>query len=388
MKYNDYYDVDIKFLSQSLNLPAQALNFSIHDSIHRFYSNSNILIQDNTGLFRESLVNINGCEFEVLFGDTENTLKSKYTIKSSESDEPKTFGILNGDLNLLCENSFYYKQNEKNEAFNDRCSNIVKKTIKENVFKSENIKETDSKIILYRMSMNQKDFIEKVVLPNSFSSNCNNTPFYCFIDVENNFNFISWSEMFSSVPKANLYYSNTNKNDFDKNKILSIKPFSKNMDDYFKKIDQDVFYRNYNTGEFFSLNSNIRDFPKNEKKSLLPIIKSQFKSINVKSFDYEDYSLRESVKAKFIFENRVAMGLEFFEITIPFNSKLMSGKTVNIEVKTLNETSKYNSDKFLIEDCIHSWDGKNKRGTTTMIISRKQISIPNNYKIKTMVLEG
>ncbi len=93
-------------------------------------------------------------------------------------------------------------------------------------------------------------------------------------------------------------------------------------------------------------------------------------------------------KAQLIFDNKKTMNLEFFEIIVPFNSLINSGKTIELEIKTQNEISKYNSGKFLVEDCIHTWDGKNKRGLTTLIVSRKQIFIPSNYRLKNLVMEG
>lgn len=388
MKFQDYYDIDIKFLSQSLELPAQAMNFSIHDSIHNFYSNATINIQDNTGLFRESLMNINGAEFELFFGDPEKMIKSKYIVNSSHSNEPKTYGILNGDLNLFCEHSFIYEQKEINRAYKNQIHKVVDVISKDFLFKKTNIKSTDSILTLYRISMNQKDFIEKVILPNSFSGNCNNTPFYCFIDVDNCFNFTSWNEMYASSPVAKLYYSTTKSSDFDKNKILSIKPFSKDFSTISKNINKTLYYRDYNSGEFFKENSNISNFPKNEKANFLPVINSNIESMETKSYYYNDYARKETTKAKLINDNRNTMGLEYFEIAIPFSSNVCSGKTLDVEIQTINETSKYNSGKFLIEDCIHTWNGKDKRGITTCIISRKQVSIPNNYKIKSFVMRG
>ncbi len=388
MKFENYYDIDIKFLSQSLNLPAQAMNFSIHDSINSFFSNAEINLQDNTGLFRESLLNINGSSFELFFGDPNKTLKAKYVTRLSHSEEPKTFGTLNGDLNLFCEHEFFYQQKETNAAYKDKANKIVESTIKDYSFKKLNIKETDSTIVLYRISMNQKDFIEKNIIPNSFGSNCNDTPYYCFIDTENCFNFISWNEMYSTSPVAKLYYSSTKPADFDKNKIFSIKPFSKDFNDISKNISKTNFYRDYDSGDFFKVNSNISNFPKNEKEKFLPMLRSGVQSFETKSYFYKDYTRKELTKAQLIFDNKKTMNLEFFEIIVPFNSLIKSGKTIELEIKTQNEISKYNSGKFLVEDCIHTWDGKNKRGLTTLIVSRKQIFIPSNYRLKNLVMEG
>jgi hypothetical protein len=40
------------------------------------------------------------------------------------------------------------------------------------------------------------------------------------------------------------------------------------------------------------------------------------------------------------------------------------------------------SGDYIIEDCVHSWDGERKRGFTTIIVGRKFANVPSNYKIK------
>jgi len=382
MKFQDYYDIDVKFQSKSLDLSSGAINFSIHDSIHNFFSNSNIVIQDNTGLYHESLLNIPGNEFEIFFADPDNRLQSKFIVFESQSNEPKTQGTLNGDIELSCIHKYYSQQKETNFAYKNQASKIVENIINDCKFSYKDIKSTNSSIVLYRMSQTQKDFINDVVIPNSFSDNCDFTPFYAFIDTENRFNFKNWNEMVSTSPIENLYYSNVKISELDKNKIFTIKSFSKNLQIYSKNINRKLFYRNYSTGEFFTESSNIFNYPKNRKGYLIPVVKLDTESYSNESIFYNDFVRKETTKARIINSNKNTMSLEYFEITLPFNSKICSGKTIQLEVSTVDEKSLYNSGIFLVEDCIHTWDGRNRRGFTTIIISRKLVNVPSNYRLR------
>lgn len=385
MNFNDY-TIELKFFSETISSSNQSLKISLRDSIHSFFPTSMIEVQDSTGILREGFFNSNGTEFSVGIANSLGGVESKFIVNSSDSTDGYSQGLFNGKIILNCLHEYYNKQSVENKPYKNTVSGIVKSIVEEYKFSKLNISNTDSELVWYRIAQSQKEFIEKVLLPNSYGSNSNETPYYSFIDNNNGFNFTSWEEMFSQSPVATFYYKPSRPEDYSENYILSIKPFTKKYSDYEKSINSKVYYRDYNSGEYSVQDSFIQDFPKNKnKENLLPFINTTaIKSVLDENILYDDYARKETNKARLIHKNKSCMGLEYFIVTVPFNHKLLSGKTLELETYVLTgtdvaEKSFYNSGKFLIEECVHSWDGENKTAYTTMIVSRKFVKVPNKY---------
>ena len=79
--------------------------------------------------------------------------------------------------------------------------------------------------------------------------------------------------------------------------------------------------------------------------------------------------------------------LERFIITTLFNPKIIAGKKITLNLNYSENVfdakkANYLSGDYIVEDCIHSWDGERKKAFTIIIVGRKFASVPNNYKIR------
>lgn len=398
MIFNDYYDIDIYYNNTSLEISPLETYFSMHDSIHSFFNEANLQLNDPYGILNEHLVSMEGNIFGIYFGVPSvsfEPIKNNFVIYNSEIPENQSIGIMNGKLNINLLHEYYNLQEVRSEYYNSMISTIVSQVVSDYSFKSTNIKQTNGSTVWYQLDCNQKDFITKTLLPNAYSNTANNTPFFAFIDNGNIFNFISYDEMMSKNPIANLTYTPINKDGMSINSIYDIKPFSTGSLKTKQLRNRKVIYRSTVTGEFSTQYDTIKNYPKQLGiNTSVPIVSKNnlITDINYQHFQYTEKGEKESVIGRLVDSERDGFFLERLIVTLPFNPLLKSGLTVNMEISILNELktpeySLYYSDKYLIEDCKHSWTGGTiKKGMTQLIVSRKFSSIPTMYTIKEKVL--
>lgn len=398
MIFNEYYNIDISLNGNSLEISPNETYFSIHDSIHQLFSNSIFKINDSTGELREYLINMEGNIFSITYGVEslkDNLLKNSYVVLSDETPEVFLSGNLNGKITLNMSHEYYDKQEVENMPHSDIISNIVRKLSKSYNFKSLNIDTTQGKSMWYQLAMDQKSFIEKVLLPNSYSNNSSMTPFFAFIDNDNQFNFKSYYSLFNSSSVATLTYNPLTSEGSNINSIYDIKPFKKGSEQTKKNRNRTLFSRSTETGKYIKRKDLMSNYPSaKDNNALLPIMgkESIITSMEDQSFEYTDEERKYSFAARKIWGQKESLFLEKFIISLPFNPLLVAGKTVELKLSILNESrtseySLYNSGKYLIEDSIHTWEGGSiKRGTTQIIVSRKYCFIPNNYKLRSKIL--
>lgn len=394
MTFNDYYNIDISLNNEDLQLEPQNFIFSIHDSIHSLYSNAKLRIKDPTGYLRESLLFEEGNTFKISYSIKafeDIVLKSSYTTVNDEADRIVTQGILSGDTTMNLVHEFYSKQVVENKAYNNRISAIVD-SITEYPFAKKNINDTGSKSIWYRLRSDQKTFITEVLLPNSFSNNSNKTPFFCFIDCSNEFNYRNYKSMIEMSPVCTLTFNTIDPKKTSFYSIYDIKPFRVGSLVTKKLRNRNVVTRDKDTGEFIQKSVSLKDLPENMFDGYtIPLIGDLSVQTNYQyySFTQKTNGEKEALQARIIYDEREGFFLEKFVVTTVFNPKLKSGVTINLEIgiasKNSNEKSLYQSGKYLIEDCIHSWNGEERRGSTQIIVSRKFIKAQDNLLSKKLV---
>ena len=394
MIFNDYYNIDIYLNGEDLQLEPQNFIFSIHDSIHSLYSNAKLKIKDQTGQLRESLFFEEGNTFKVLYGVKafeDIVLKSSYTVIYDDADKIVTQGILSGDTTMSLVHEFYTKQVVNNKAYNDRISAIVD-SIADYTFTKKTINDTGSKSIWYQLRCDQKTFITDVLLPNSFSNNSNKTPFFCFIDCNNEFNFRNYKSMIETSPICTLTFNTIDPKKTSFYSIYDIKPFRVGSLTTKKLRNRNIVTRDKDTGDFIQKSVTLKQSPENMfSEYTLPIIGDLSIQTNYQyySFTQKTNGEKEALQARTIYDEREGFFLEKFIITTAFNPKLKSGLTINLEIgiaaKNNNEKSLYQSGIYLIEDCIHSWNGEERRGLSQIIVSRKFIKAQKGNLSKKLV---
>jgi len=395
MIYNDSYTLDVEFNSTSMDLSPSSFSMSIHDSIHSFYSSAQLKLKDTSGSFREYLVPTEGNLFTLSLGDTKTILKSKFVVVNDESESTQTVGVLNFPININMLHSYYNNQERISKAYNDKISSTLTSLLSSESF-DKNIMATDGAYVWYRLFFTQEEFIKQVLLPSAYSYS-HNTPFYCFIGVDNVFNFVTYDKMLQSSPVATLKYFPYSPQESDIGNILSIEIFktgSLKTKDLRKRV---IYARSLTTGEYSSKEDTIDQYPdKKEKDLYIPIVSKNDKITGFKdvSFAYTREGAKEAYLAQNIYDEKGGFFLERFIVTTALNPKLVSGKTINLETYITEDNkgvtpSLYNSDKFLIEDTIHSWEGfDKKRGTTTIIIGRKFVYASNSQSLRDSMIKA
>lgn len=394
MIFNDYYNIDIYLNEENRQLEPQNFIFSIHDSIHALYSNAKLKIKDPTGYLRESLLFEEGNTFKISYSIKafeDIILKSSYTTTHDDADKIVVQGILSGDTTISLVHEFYTKQIVENKAYNDRISSIVDK-LTDYQFTKKNINDTGSKSIWYQLRSDQKTFITDVLLPNAFSNNANKTPFFCFIDCANEFNFRNYKSMIETSPVCTLTFNTIDPKKTSFYSIYDIKPFRVGSLVTKKLRNRNIVTRDKDTGSFIQKSATLKELPENMFGGYtIPLIGDLSIQTNYQyySFTQKTNGEKEALQARIIYDEKEGFFLEKFIITTAFNPKLKSGLTVNLEIgiasKNNNEKSLYQSGKYLIEDCIHNWNGEERRGSTELIVSRKFIKAQDNLLSKKLV---
>lgn len=398
MIYNQYYNLEVSLNGQALEISPNETYFSMHDSIHNFFSNSTIMLNDPFGLMREYMMSIEGTSYELSYGIENlknNLLKNSYVTISDETQEVMSSGTLNGKISLNLLNNFYDKQEVKNAAYKKPISSIISSLIEDFLFKAKDIESTQGVTTWYQLGMNQKDFIEKVLIPNAYSDSADKTPFFVFIDNNNVFNFKSYKTMFNSSPVATLNFNPIKKDSSSIDSIYDIKPFRTGSLKTKSKRNRTLVSRSLKDGSFTKEKDLMSSYPgTKESGALLPMLGDEklVTDLYYQSYQYTDQGRKESFLGRKISGQKDGFFLEKFLITLPFNPLLNSGKTIILNVTILNEHripeySLYNSGKYLIEDCIHSWIGGDiKRGSTQIIVSRKYCFIPSTFNLKAKII--
>ena len=381
MIHNDLYYFDLKINGQTINVLENDLDFQIHDSVNCFYNNAILNFNDVSGSLREFLLFSEGVEYELSFGFKDNFLRCKYTVDSDDTKEQTKLGTISLPTKLSLVNSFFKKEEIKSEAYNKKISEIVSDIFSSENFK-KNIETTSSKAIWYRPLQTQKEFIE--MLCKKANPYGENTPYYCFFNCDNSFNFVSYENMLNQQEVTTLYQFPQADSGINLSTVYEIKEFKQGSLKTKPYWNRRVFSRDVSTGEYKETICKMSDYPKKSNYSIPIIFDNRTITGYIDTGNEEDKTYNT---AMINYGLKNTFFLERFVVTTIFNPNLMSGKKINLETKYSPnlvdlEKANYISGEYLIEDCIHIWDNKARRATTQIIIGRKFAKIPSDYKIK------
>lgn len=381
MNFNNSYFLSLRINGELIDVNESDISFEIHSSINNFYNNSNLQIKDVTGFLRENLFFTEGCLYELSFGFKEDFLNCEYVVESDSTQEQIRNDTVSLPTSLSLVNSFYSKEDVKSEGFNSKISTIVKNVFSQEVFKL-NIEETSNKGYWYRALQTQRDFIEN--LCKKATPFGEKSPYYCFFNVDGSFNFVSYDYLNSQVSDITLNGFNQDGGDVDINTIYQLKEFKQGSFKTKSFWNRKVYARNLKDGEYFEKNCNIKKYPE-EVSASIPIIYDEKLTTGFINTEFEkDLNYNKSL-VNYGMKNTYF--LERFIITTLFNPKIIAGKKITLNLnysENVFNTKKANylSGDYIVEDCIHSWDGERKKAFTIMIVGRKFANVPNNYKIR------
>ena len=166
-------------------------------------------VSDYEGLMNEYLAWVDGTSVEVTFGlDESSCKKCKFVVcKNAVPQQRTSSNGTGGDFEIELIHDYYYSQVKTSKAYKSNISDIISSLAKKYKFNKINIDKTTNSGIWYQPYVNDSEFIMDYLLPFAFSSSSQNTPFYCWINSNNEFNFKSFQSMFNSTPIKELTYT-------------------------------------------------------------------------------------------------------------------------------------------------------------------------------------
>ncbi len=404
MLFMDIYEIDLSLNNTKVEINPVNYSFVFKDSIHNFFSELNIQLNDISGILQEYLMTAEGNEFQIKYGRKgDSLLNGSYVV--IEDQLPSTYmpDSIGGKVMLRCFHDYYNYQEKISKAYTGRISNIISTIISNYNFSGSTINDTGSSTIWYRPLLNQQEFIEDILLPNCYSNNSKESPFFAFIDSRNNFNLRNYYSMINTSIIETLKLANITPNSLQSNN-QNVTIANNIIDPDIKRLKigstitkkfrkRNVYYRNRQTGEIENTTDYLYSYP--QLSDNLPVMNDQNLTTGIYDLIYKETNKGrlEAFKGRKINSSKDSLFLERFLITIPLNTNLVSGNLIEIKLplkiqdKNTNDSLLY-SGKYLIENSQHVWDGENKRAFSQFIISRKFMTIPNNYLTKNKFMKG
>lgn len=389
MTFKDY-NIELTLDGKILGINPSTYSFSISDSIYNVLPELKLGFKDFGGYMNEFLTFIEGSIAGITLGYNKNQLTSNYMITGNSIQSFEGGDIFNPVTTINGIHEWYNYQEIISKAYNDRISNIIRTLAnKYPLFKKKIINDTGNAGKWYQPLINDLQFIETILLPNSFSYNSKNTPFYCFVDTNNEFNFRNWNAMYQNIPDITLKFQTSNINKLSKETIMTFSYVSDTAASR-EALSRKVFYFNSLTGEIVEKNDKIQDYPNTGKK--IPIkYKNQDYDFSYAMFGYVDNTdtfEKERQLGRQIYSMRNSIPMQKIFVTTRLNPDLRAGKVVNfkVEMKDTQDQifeSNYFSGKYLIESSNHSWNPVSQECNTQLQLSKRDVTVPFNYTNKT-----
>lgn len=378
--------VTLKINGNDSELSPMSFSLTEFDSIYQFYPKVKFAVSDYEGLLNEFMAFVDGTSIEITFGRTKEESRScKFIIAKDAVPQQKTSSNgIGGDFEIGLIHDYYDFQYNKSKAYKSNISNIVSEIVKNYKFDKIDIEETLNSGTWYQPNINDSEFIVDYLLPFAFNNSTQNTPFYAFIDSNNEFHFKSFHAMFESTPLKELTYGTFGTDIIANDKILSSVNFSQLELSKIKPFYNRNYYSYNKDGLFEEFNDNLLEYTKTEGK--YPIIGKSNNCTNLISLYDDDIKLDDTKNNNKGFRinshNEIILPDKIIINTV-LDKSLVCGKTLNISLplptsNSNNDKSLRFSGKYLIESSYHTWNAQSAR--TTLICSKQNLKVANDYR--------
>jgi len=376
------YEIAVKIDDKALDYPPTNYTFTLQDSIHTLYPTASFYFDDVGGLFNEFLTFINGTKMEITLGLPDDFIVCPYIIiKNSIPDQASTNGF-GGVTNVSLVHEYMYEQSKKSRAFKDEITNIIKRIVKYS-FKKMTLETTVNKGIWYQPFIYDTEFIINNMLPFAYSSTAKNTPYYCFINSNNEFNFVSYQHMFnnSNIMELKLVPSAITQS-VGLDSVYSVFPIQSSISDIrsFLNTTQYSFDKN---NALKIIETEISDYRGNNNKIPIRADLDNKTSINeLYSNDCNDENIENNNKGLTLDYMRNIFTLDKVILVCNLNVKIVSGTKIKLGVPIATDNQKMESSlrysgEYIVERSYHSWTSF---GANSIIIaSRNNITVPSTY---------
>lgn len=362
------------------------------DSIYQFYPRVKLGVSDYAGFCNEYLAFVDGTQVEITFGVTDETSrKCTFVVNKNAVPQQKTSSNgTGGDFEIELVHEYYNSQFKVSNAYNSNISDIVDSIVEGYKFNSVNIETTLNSGYWYQPYVTDSDFIVNYLLPFAYSSTSNDTPYFAFIDSNNNFNFKSLNNMFSSTPLKELTYGTASEAVTIDDSVLSSVSFSQVE---YNKIRPclNIQYHNYDSNaNFVTDNDSLLDYLRTQGKyPIVGNIENLTNIVELYDYDVDNDDTENNNKGYKINIHKESMLPDKIIINTVLNKDLTCGNMVQINLPMVNsnnttENSLRNTGKYLIESSYHIWNGRTAR--TMLVCSKQNIKVTNDYRNKELLL--
>jgi len=365
------------------------MSFSVieFDSIYQFYPKMKLIVSDYEGVLNEYLAFVDGTTVEVAFGASNDEIKKcKFVIAKNSVPQQKTASSgVGGDFEIELIHDYYYEQVKKSKAYQSNISDIISDLVSKYKFNSVDIDSTINSGVWYQPFVNDSEFILDYLTPFAFSNSSQNTPFYAFIDSNDNFHFKSLNSMINSTPLKELTYGNYGLDIVANDEIFYSVNFAQlelsKLRPYFN-----CKYYNYDGNGNISIESDsLTDYINSRGK--FPIIGNSNNStqlVSLYDYDVEFDDTTNNNKGFCINLHKESLLPDKITINTHINKNLVCGNTIKINIPSPSSNdsdnkSLRNTGTYLIESSYHIWDSKNAR---TMLVCSKQNVVLNNSEYR------
>ena len=223
----DYYEIQITMENAVLQTTLGEFSFTLQDSIFEPFNTGILKIEDENGLFQESLILMPGSPIDIEFGiKGQTTMKSPFSIVGYTNNDIINPGTLGGSLEISLVNRWYSEQAISAEGYYDRISDIVRAKVSNVGFNAIHINDTSNLESWFQGLMGDAQFINNMAYY-AFSLNSEATPFYVFVDSNNEFNFRNYYSLYASNEVTTLTYVPEEEHNSDIDIIRDIRPYTK-----------------------------------------------------------------------------------------------------------------------------------------------------------------
>lgn len=386
MIFNNRYEIDIKIDDVQLDSAPSNYAFSLHDSIYKIFPTASFKINDLGGLYNEYMSFINGSKVEITYGLDSDFLVCPFTIIKNSIPDRSVNNSVGGYTEISLLHEYFYNQTKTSFAYKDEISSIVDKVTNYN-FSKKNIDKTLNKGYWYQPFIYDIEFIQDILLPFTYSSDSNETPFYCFIDVKNQFNFRNYKKMMDeNYIEELVMYPIGSKESLGRNAIVSVYPYQSSLSDI-KPIYNQLEYNFNKEGVLVSEENPIDRFILQGGVNVP--IKADLENITSKlelySEDNKDESLKNNNRGLAINTKKKIYTNDKIVVLCNLNINLTSGKKVKVEIPFSGDNQKQEasirySGEYLIESSTHTWNYRS--GVTTLVLSRQAVKLPSTFRSK------
>lgn len=378
------FDVHLKLDNREYDLPMSNYSFIVQDSIFSLYPKGVISFRDKNGLFNEYMAFINGVKLDLIFGTSETTISCPFTIHRNSMPDQTNSMAIGGNTETSLIHHYFSTQTKTSKAFNKEMSQIIDTLSSKYPFTKKNIDSTLNKGIWYQPNVNDAEFMQNYLLPFACSSNnafSKGTPYYNFIDLNNEFHFKTYKSLFIDEKPIDELYLNLGagtRDDFLRGASYMIVPTQTSIHDLKEVLRKRIFKLN-NDGSLYAEDQNITQYYLDPDKTV-PIKWDKNLVTAVMDLipeDMEDPNTKNNNIGKTIFSMREAFHLDKLIIVCSFNPNYRAGKPISLYVPIIStgtdqmDISLRYSGKYLIETSYHKWDGR--RMTTTLVVSRQSV---------------